>query len=725
MGWKDDGRRGKESVRNTKFWSIDCTEVKKPVTATAAVLILWTAPLAAEDVREWSADLVRDPRAWAPDPSVTVSDEGVRVTIRTGGTWRMAAANGIRLPERVGEIRARVTARGGKGRWLLRVYGDLRGDGRPRTVGFFGEEEPVGDIRRPVDPRLVGPNPRRQPFQVQVGLEGAPGDSVLFESLEFVPAAPLPARTPQPGQIDIASVDLMPDVPRPFAVKDWRALARAYDAFVFDLDARGEYLPLIWIDDSRVNIDRPAFGLPSYAGDNARRSGPNHEGITCMGAVLSATLAGVDKRKGPHDWVLMCEAYHNTRNGENLVLNGVSGGAGGSFWYEIWPHVVFYALADRYPGAGRMEGIVRTTADRWADACTALRGKDGVPDFDHTSFSFREMKPVDNGKWKEPDAAAGVAWLEYTAWSRFRDEKHLRAAEGCLRFLEARRENPYYEILLPWGALTAARWNAERGATFDVGKLVDWCFGISECRGGWGVIVNRWDGYDCHGLVGSVDDRGGYAFAMNTFAQAGALVPLVRYDPRYARAIGKWMLNLASAARLFYSGELPPGHESTPWKADAGNVVAYEGLRHAWRGKSPYATGDPVAMKWGPPTDRGLYGSGYVGILGGIVARTDVEEILRLDCLATDFHRAPAYPTYLYYNPHPAPRAVGIDAGDSPRDLYDACAGRFVARGARGIARVELPAGGAALIVLAPAGGKETREGGRTLVDGVVIDFRH
>ena len=58
------------------------------------------------------------------------------------------------------------------------------------------------------------------------------------------------------------------------------------------------------------------------------------------------------------------------------------------------------------------------------------------------------------------------------------------------------------------------------------------------------------------GLVGSTTDGEGYAFAMNTFQWAGALTPVARYDTRYAHDIGKWMLNLANAARLFYPGSL-------------------------------------------------------------------------------------------------------------------------------------------------------------------------
>lgn len=38
---------------------------------------------------------------------------------------------------------------------------------------------------------------------------------------------------------------------------------------------------------------------------------------------------------------------------------------------------------------------------------------------------------------------------------------------------------------------------------------------------------------------------------MNSIKMAWPLVPLVKYQPQYARAIGKWMLNNANACRLF------------------------------------------------------------------------------------------------------------------------------------------------------------------------------
>ena len=72
---------------------------------------------------------------------------------------------------------------------------------------------------------------------------------------------------------------------------------------------------------------------------------------------------------------------------------------------------------------------------------------------------------------------------------------------------------------------------------------------------------------------------------MNTFATAMPMVPLARYEDRYSRAIGKWMLNAANAARLFYADAHSPQNQSSEfWTGDPQNSVAYEGLRHHWLG---------------------------------------------------------------------------------------------------------------------------------------------
>jgi hypothetical protein len=122
-------------------------------------------------------------------------------------------------------------------------------------------------------------------------------------------------------------------------------------------------------------------------------------------------------------------------------------------------------------------------------------------------------------------------------------------------------------------------------------------------------------------------------------------------------------------------------------------------------------------------TDLGLYGSSHVGILGGIVRTTNVEKILQLDLLKTDYYRGKAYPSYLYYNPYGAAKSVEIDAGREARDLYDAVANRIVKRGVKGRTAFPIAGDTAAVIVLAPAGGQVSRSGNKTLINDVVVDY--
>ena len=216
---------------------------------------------------------------------------------------------------------------------------------------------------------------------------------------------------------------------------------------------------------------------------------------------------------------------------------------------------------------------------------------------------------------------------------------------------------------------------------------------------------------------------------MNTFATAMPMVPLARYEDRYSRAIGKWMLNAANAARLFYADAHSPQNQSSEfWTGDPQSSVAYEGLRHYWfsefDGQPLFAGGDPLTYGWGPLTDFSIYGSAVSGVFGSIIKTTNVEKILQLDLLATDFYRDTARSTYLYYNPSSATQSVAINlASGASFDLYDAVSNRYLARGATSQTFFNVPPDEAVMLVLVPTGGTETRQGRRLLVDGVVIDY--
>jgi hypothetical protein len=540
-------------------------------------------------------------------------------------------------------------------------------------------------------------------------------------------AGAAPGKTPAPTtQLSIDRVELMPNRPSPFKLKDFNALAHGLDKLLFDFNAKGQYLPLVWWDDTKVNTPMRGFGFPSFVGRPDQSGGMNHESITTMGALLGATLAGIDKSREPlgQNWVQMSQVYFNTANGQNVVLNNVKTETGQTYWYETFPQILFNCLVDRYPDTPRAAEIMHIACERWYQAYQALKSRPGGLNFDHTAFSLAKMEPVDNGRWHEPDGAEGMAWILFSGYRKFGDEKYLSAAKDLIAYIDQRQTNPHYEINHLWGTYLAARLNAEHDTNYDDGRFINWCFTPSENRPGWGVGVGRWGDYDCGGLACGVQDGGGYSFLMNTYVLGGCVVPLVRYDERYARAVGKWMLNTAQAVRFFYPDELPANMQSCPgWKSDPANVIAYEGLRRRGpKGQSPYACGDAVRFKWGN-TDFGIYGSGFTGMFAAMIEPTDQEMILQLNLLATDFFGSKAYPTYLYYNPYDQRREVTLDVGAAPIDLYDAVANSYLARGVSGKTKLPIDPDTAAVVVLAPAGKAETFDGRKTLVDGVVIDF--
>jgi hypothetical protein len=551
--------------------------------------------------------------------------------------------------------------------------------------------------------------------------------AVAAGSWAALPAHAADSPPPPPTtQEAIDRVELMPNRPQPFEVKDFKQIARDLDKLLFDFDAKGQYLPLVWWDDTKVNVPMRGFGFPSFVGRPGQIGGMDHESVTTMGAVLGATIAGIDKSREPggHNWAQMAQVYFNSANGENVVLNNVKTETGNTYWYELFPQILYNCLIDRYPDTPGGAEIMRTAADRWHEAYKVLAARPGGLNFEHTAFSLSKMEPQDNGRWHEPDGAEGMAWILFSAYRKFGDEKYLEAAKDLIAYIDRRETNPHYEINHLYGTYLAARLNAEHDTNYDVKRFVDWCFNPGENRPGWGVGVGRWGDYECSGLACGVQDGGGYSFLMNTYVLGGNVVPLVRYDERFARGVGKWMLNTMQAVRLFYPDELPADMQSCPgWKSDPPNVIAYEGLRRRGpRGKAPYATGDALRFKWGP-SDLGIYGSGFTGMFAGIITPGDDPMIPRLDLLACDFFRDKAYPSYLYYNPYDDRRDVSVDVGQKAVDVYDAVRNTFVARNVTGATKVPLEADSAMVLVLAPAGAPETFDGRKTRVDGVVIDY--
>lgn len=531
----------------------------------------------------------------------------------------------------------------------------------------------------------------------------------------------------QPGQIAIPRIDQMPDRPTPYNLRDWRRVGLQYDSFVYDVNRTGQYLPLIALLDRGSNYqDNPAFQMDTYVGTN--RTNQN-EAINVLPSLVGASLVGIDKTdQFGQNWVLMSQDFFNRNNDHNIYLNAPNAGSGGDWWYDLMPNVYFYQLYDLYPGVGDAEAQFTHIADRFAEAVRTLGGNDApwsAGFFDYRAFNFLTQQPNPNGV-SEPEAAGAYAWVLYHAFRQKGNPEYRKAAEWSLEFLDDWPTNPSYELQLPYGTYTAARMNAELGTTYDVEKMMNWSFDRGPLRG-WGTIVGRWNGFDVSGLVGEANDNGNdYAFQLNGVQQAAALVPAVRYDKRFAGAIGKWVLNLANATRLFFPDFLPDFlQDSDAWSAqnDPDRVMGYEALREVWQGNAPYSTGDAIRGGWAE-TNLSLYSTGSIGYLGAMIQPTNVDQILQIDLLATDFFKDEAYPTYLYYNPYDLPQTVTLDVGAEAVDIYEALSETFPQRRVSGEVSLTIPPGEAVMVVLAPTGGTVTYHLNRMLIDGVVVDYR-
>ncbi len=524
-------------------------------------------------------------------------------------------------------------------------------------------------------------------------------------------------------QVSIHRVDSMPDMPETYKMLDWKQKAKMYDQFIFDWNNKSEVGPLIWLDDARRNIDQTTFGLYTAIKDIRQgkdvNNGEFHESLNSLAAILGAGLVGIDKtNQDGYNYVKMVQNYFNSDNGWNIVMNNTTpsvallgGGYGRDWWYDVLPNALYYAICDVFPDVDGAEKIQKSIAEQFVKADSVLNGN-----YDYSYFDYAQMKGMVNNIPLQQDAAGGHAYVLLCAYHKFGDPRYLQHSKSAIEALLAQKESRFYEALLPLGVYTAAYLNAVEGANYDVSKLLDWVFDGCKSpagRTGWGIIVGKWGEYDVSGLQGSITDGGGYAFLMNSIKPAWPFIPMVKYQPQYAKAIGKWMLNNASACRLFYPGEIDEKHQ---WAPELKNIthdnVSYEGLRktddygkESLKGISPVAIGDGPKWIKGNPTESmfSVYSSSPVGILGAIVCQTNVEGILQLDCNVTDFYVEKPYPVYLYYNPYKEAKTITYQA-TQPCDLFDIVAKEYIAKNIKANGSVEIPANDARVIVELPAG---------------------
>lgn len=526
------------------------------------------------------------------------------------------------------------------------------------------------------------------------------------------------AAVPQQG---ISKVNMMEDFPGSYLMVDWETKAKNYDAYVFDWNRTSGPGALIWMD---ISGKEPGFGLYTTVGDV--RQGPSnpsgHEAINTIAAVLSGGLMGIDKtNQDGFNYPKMLQNYFASTNGWNIMLNNTSGYAT-DWWYNVLPNILYYGVCDIFPNVSGAADIQKCIAEQFAAADKAL-GKS----YDWSYFDYGLMRGVSNRIPHQQDAAGGHGYVLLCAYHKFGDENYLEHCKNAIDVLNSQTESRFYEILLPFGIYTAARLNAEEGTDYDVKKMLNWVFNGSAGRSGWGVITGKWGTYSVDGLQGSTTDGGGYAFLMNSFEMAWPLVPMVKYQPQFAAAIGKWMLNNASASRLFYPCDIDDEHQYAPeLKNLTSNNVAYEGLRFSDRygnkNVCPIAEGDGPSWTSSNPVSSmfSLYSTSPVGIFGSMIRKTDVDGILRLDCNVTDFYAERPYPVYLYYNPYGEEKSVTYHTDDK-KDIFDIVSKSFLGKNVSGSGHIIIPPKGAVVVYEFPAGTVLKYDDGKIIADGKYI----
>jgi len=603
----------------------------------------------------------------------------------------------------------------------------------------------------------------------------------LFSLLVFKPLTKVDASI----QTSINRMDNLPSISNDYVYTDWKDVTIQYINYI--LDPNGAYTGKNYKgDDVNIKIARDTlskemdtyFGttgssfwsVKSYLGFDESGSG---EGICCIAAILSASACGLDMTSykatdssTPRNYVKEMVAYYSVTSGENIIVNNAGGKSGASFWYDLLPGCLFYSLYEYYPSETYLKDIIVESGKKWVKCVDDFGGINC--DFSNaTGYSVSSGQALNNGSWREPDSAAGLAYMLYGAYSVTKDDPTYKSISDqfltrciwCMDFLDGLTYSPFYEVLVFLAPQVAAKLNVFNGKNYDIAKYINWTLdGSSAVRGGWGMVNESWGGKHTYGLMGSLTDGNGYAFAMNTFDAVWGFVPLVKYDTRFAYSIGKWMLNVSNSARYFYpyynsldGVTLNDTVNGKTWSHFSGynqsnnyfttsdpesKFVPYEGLRRYrksfnWTSNgskknfvdtshSPYASGDSLTL-WTGNTDYGLYGASHVGMLGACVYNTNVDQILKIDVNAVDFFKEDSYPTYLFYNPYNQTKTISYTKENATNRLYDSINKCFIDESSNKEVNISLSADSAYVIVEIPSNGTITSEKGNYYLGSTFI----
>ena len=293
----------------------------------------------------------------------------------------------------------------------------------------------------------------------------------------------------------IGRVRLMPPLPDPLVVRDWRQVARQYYELVLNPDSRIDGKPLVVLKK-----DPLAFDIPSWVGGD-----PADEAFTCLSPVVGARLVGMDPRNlHGFDYVQAAKSWFDEKRG--VYRHGRSERGQPVYHADIygyWAGIQGLMLASQYPDDKDLQCQARAAFAAFLRIAHGM-GCPASANFDVPGYNFDKNIPEGrNEPMNRLGHAPSVAWPLMIGYHQTGDREMLACARAAMQW---HIDHPgRYEVSHLMGPLTAARLNAEHGCRLDMDRVLATWFGEGDPkRTPWKITAGmRSGGMTCDGLDGA------------------------------------------------------------------------------------------------------------------------------------------------------------------------------------------------------------------------------
>jgi len=442
----------------------------------------------------------------------------------------------------------------------------------------------------------------------------------------------------------IQATEHLPWLPENYHYRDWHKRAQKFNKQLFNTSE----FDYVFYEPGLYQTAETMLGIVTNVDD--LRDMSSSEAITVITALLSDNK--LDKLLDPdtlRDLTKKVEAYYHTNNGEHAFLNYYQTPSRNlSFWEQIYPGLLYFMLMDQLEPTENSDELLLQLAESWYDIVMDLGGQSRAVDFAYTGYDFKNKEPYDNGEWLEMDAAAGVALIQYYAFLKFGERKYMQATLWCMNYLNEFEHHPGHRLLYFYLPYLSARLNAQEHTQYNTAKFMEYFFRETE--------DNNWGWFD--GLVGNPRAYGGVASCYESVMAATALVPILKYDQRYAKEVGRYLLHLNQNLEVFIDEEqVVPFNQS-----QNGNLSIQAGTA--------------------------------LGLFASMIKTTNVEGILCVDLNVNEYYddRQDQQSSFLLFNPHSRSEKVHYQIQSSKKvGLYDLVTQDFLAINVESEFQLEIP----------------------------------